>query len=102
MELNKYLTDLFVRKAGEAPLTDTPAPPAAVTPPPAQPPAAAIPVTPRSDPDEVFRDAKKRIHTQIVDRLKPGDLDLVPDDRRRAELRTALERMVETARTRSP
>jgi pilus assembly protein CpaF len=100
VELDRYLAELFeprgehVRLAAAVPSSDKkPSGDSPLT-------AAATGVESnasksRGAADDAYREAKKQIHAQIVDRLKPGDLERLADDRRRPELRAVLERMVE-------
>jgi pilus assembly protein CpaF len=106
MELDKYLGKLFqqrsIGRTLETPSCPDGSEPVAVV----RSPLAAgrsealQPEAPLAPPDDEetarVRQVKKQIHTAVLQALKPEELSRLEDDRRRPELRTVLEKLLDT------
>jgi pilus assembly protein CpaF len=88
MELNEYLTRVFEKAdAQRASPIPEPAPPLGTRPEPSSPGPVGLP-------DEAFQKVKKRVHTTLVERLDPNELNKLSEEHRRTELRVLLEKGV--------
>lgn len=101
MELNKYISNVFdkieLQNASDEKQEKVSTPPSVDSAIPAKlnvDPETVL-MVPRPDPEDIYLIAKKDIHKNVVHRIDPDELQKIPEQSRRSELRLLVEKMVD-------